>query len=55
MAIGALTRDVAPEPVRNAPGLVRRILTSLATLGEVWTESQALRREAQRRYPHLEL
>jgi len=52
MAIGALTRDVAPEPVRNAPGLVRRIL---ATLGEVWTESQALRREAQRRYPHLEL
>jgi hypothetical protein len=55
VAIGTLTRDLAPKPVRSTPGLVRGILAFLAAVGEVWTEMQALRREAQRRYPHLEL
>ncbi|HKH34410.1 MAG TPA: hypothetical protein VKA80_09670 [Beijerinckiaceae bacterium] len=55
MAIAALHRDIEHETVRTGrPSLPRRILAFLAVLGEVWGEMQEMRREAQRRYPHLE-
>jgi hypothetical protein len=55
MAIATLTRDLAQEPARTGPSFTRRILAFFETLGEVWAEMQAMRRDAQRRYPHLEL
>jgi hypothetical protein len=56
MAIAALHRNIENESVRaGGPSLPRRILAFLIILGEVWGEMQEMRREAQRRYPHLEL
>ncbi|HZB39141.1 MAG TPA: hypothetical protein VE443_14225 [Beijerinckiaceae bacterium] len=55
MAIATLTRDLAPQSIRTGPSLPRRMLLLLVVVGEVWAEMQAMRREAQRRYPHLEL
>ena len=52
MATAAFTRK---DPVRHAPTLARRIVYVFAVTAEVWRETQELRREAQRRYPHLEL
>lgn len=54
MAIATLTRDLAPQSIRTGPSLPRRMLLLLVVVGEVWAEMQAMRREAQRRYPHLE-
>jgi hypothetical protein len=55
MAIAALHRDIERETVRPAgPSVAGRILGFLTVLREVWAETQAMRREAQRRYPHLE-
>jgi hypothetical protein len=55
MAIAALTRKLPHNPVRTAPSLARRIVNAFVVMAEVWRETQELRREAQRRYPHLEL
>jgi hypothetical protein len=54
MTIATLTRDLAQEPVRTGLSLGRRIIRFFVALDEIWTETQEMRREAQRRYPHLE-
>ena len=56
MAIAALTRKLPQDPVRRtAPSLARRIVNVFVVMAEVWRETQEMRREAQRRYPHLVL
>ena len=55
MAIATLTRDLAREPARISPSLGRRMIAFFVIVGEIWAEVQTMRREAQRRYPYLEL
>jgi hypothetical protein len=55
MAIAALHRAIPRETVRlSEESLGRRFLRFATTLREVWAEVQEMRREAHRRYPHLE-
>ena len=55
MAIATLHRNIEGGTVtRTGPSLARRIIAFIAVLAEFWGETPALRREAPRRYPHLE-
>lgn len=53
MTTATLRADAARAAIRTGPSPLQRIARFLGLVYEVWTEAQAMRREAERRYPRL--